>query len=117
MALADQHAEPLIPGAIGMTDDDIHTYLSELPQWHIHDTMLERDYEFPDFNSAIAFVNRIAGIAEAENHHPDICVAYNHVRLQLTTHKIGRLSKNDFIVAAKADRILQTRADDFGHQH
>ena len=109
MALADQHAETIIPGMVGVTDEEVQSYLQELSQWQVQGVTLEREYKFSDFSAAMAFVNRVAGIAEAENHHPDIHISYNKVCLQLSTHKIGRLSKNDFIVAAKADRASAER--------
>ena len=53
----------------------------------------------------MAFVNRVAEIAQAQDHHPDICLYYNRVALKLSTHKIGGLSRSDFIVAARIDRV------------
>ncbi len=60
-------------------------------------------YKFADFIGAINFVNNIAEIAESEGHHPDININYNKVTLELSTHAIGGLSENDFILAAKVD--------------
>lgn len=54
----------------------------------------------------MAFVNRVAAVAEEQRHHPDIRISYNKVRLTLSTHKIGGLSRNDFILAAKIDRLI-----------
>ena len=54
----------------------------------------------------MAFANKVAGIAQQEDHHPDILISYNKVRLILSTHKISGLSRNDFIVAAKIDRLV-----------
>jgi 4a-hydroxytetrahydrobiopterin dehydratase len=69
-------------------------------------TRLERGFEFRDFVEAIKFVNRVADVAEQEGHHPDIAVHWNKVDLTLWTHKIGGLHENDFILAAKVNRLL-----------
>jgi len=66
---------------------------------------IEKSYRFRDFKEAMRFVNRVAELAESEGHHPDIYVSWNRVRLSLTTHSIGGLSDNDFILAAKIDRL------------
>ncbi len=67
---------------------------------------ISRDFMFKDFVKAVEFVNQVADIAEVEDHHPDIFVSYNKVRLDLWTHAINGLSENDFIVAAKIDDML-----------
>lgn len=64
---------------------------------------ISKEYKFQDFIGAINFVDRVADIAEEEGHHPDIHINYNKVLLELTTHAIGGLSTNDFILAAKID--------------
>ena len=65
-----------------------------------------RDYEFEDFASAIAFVNRVADAAEEANHHPDILIhGWNKVRLTLTTHSEGRLTDNDRAMARRIDDL------------
>ena len=64
---------------------------------------ISKEYKFKDFIGAINFVNKIAEISESEGHHPDIKINYNKVLLELSTHAIGGLSENDFIVAAKID--------------
>ncbi|MFO0726805.1 MAG: 4a-hydroxytetrahydrobiopterin dehydratase [Myxococcota bacterium] len=77
--------------------------LPEIPGFHLERGRLEKSYNFPDFVSALHFVNRVAAIAEEEGHHPDIHLAWGKVRLEIFTHAIGALSINDFILAAKAD--------------
>jgi 4a-hydroxytetrahydrobiopterin dehydratase len=67
---------------------------------------LEKTYTFKDFKSALAFVNRVGEVAEAEGHHPNISFTWGRVTLQLWTHKINGLHENDFILAAKADQCL-----------
>ena len=66
---------------------------------------LEKEYSFKDFKEALDFTNRVGEIAEQEGHHPDIFLSWGKVKLQLWTHKIGGLSENDFIFAAKADAV------------
>ncbi len=61
---------------------------------------------FKDFGETMQFVNRVAQVAQEEDHHPDIEISYNKVHLTLSTHSIGGLSRNDFIVAAKIERLL-----------
>jgi 4a-hydroxytetrahydrobiopterin dehydratase len=76
------------------------------PAWRREGETLVRDYEFADFAAAIAFVNRVADVAEQHNHHPDILVhGWNKVRLTLTTHSAGRLTENDHAMAARIDRL------------
>ena len=74
--------------------------------WQLVDgTRLEREYSFKDFRQALAFVNRIGELAEAEGHHPDLCLSWGKVKVRLWTHKIGGLHENDFIMAARIDRL------------
>jgi 4a-hydroxytetrahydrobiopterin dehydratase len=65
---------------------------------------LEREFAFQDFAQAMAFANRVAEIAEAEGHHPDLHIAWGRCRVEIWTHKIRGLTDSDFFLAAKADR-------------
>lgn len=67
---------------------------------------LEKTFRFPDFQQALDFTNRIGGLAEEVNHHPDICLGWGRVQVTLWTHKIDGLAEADFIWAAKADRLV-----------
>ena len=67
--------------------------------------LLTRRFRFKNFKEAIAFVNKVADLAEDQGHHPDIHISWNRVRLELTTHAINGLSDNDFIMAAKISRL------------
>lgn len=82
-------------------------YLAQIdPSWSINDSgKLTRNFPFENFKKAIAFVNELAVIAEREQHHPDICIRYNEVSIELSTHDVGGLSVNDFILAAKLDEV------------
>ena len=84
----------------------IAVHAASVPSWKVLDNKkLEREFKFKDFKGAMAFVNRVADIADSEGHHPDIYVFYNLVRFELSTHAIGGLSENDFILAAKIDVV------------
>ncbi len=88
-----------------MSQQEAQTFANDLPQWQLSDKHIERVYTFEGFRDAIAFVNRVADAAEQEDHHPDIHIDYNRVKLVLWTKKIGGLSRNDFILAAKCDSL------------
>ena len=65
----------------------------------------ERRYRLPDFATGLALVNRIGALAEAQDHHPDLLLAWGRVEITLWTHSVGGLSRNDFILAAHIDRL------------
>lgn len=81
--------------------------LREVPEWNLSGDAkkISRTFKFKDFRSAMEFANKIADIAEAEGHHPDLFVSWGKVGIELWTHKIGGLSENDFIIAAKIDAL------------
>jgi 4a-hydroxytetrahydrobiopterin dehydratase len=91
----------------------LRKYFNELKgAWTMADEKnIARDFVFKDFNEAVVFVNAIAELAESEGHHPDITIRYNKVRLELTTHAIGGLSENDFILAAKINGVVANNAN------
>ena len=75
--------------------------------WRIVDEHhLEKDYRFPDFAQALAFVNRVGAIAEEQEHHPDLLLGWGRVRVTIWTHAIDGLTESDFVLAAKCDRAL-----------
>jgi len=86
---------------------DIKDWLKKLPEWELEKKHIERTFEFEDFNGAIDFVNGVAEIAEDEEHHPDIDIRYNKVRVQLSTHSEGGLTERDFEVAEKVDTLSE----------
>lgn len=79
--------------------------LAALPEWRRRGGVLHRAFEFQDFAAAMRFVNGVARAAEKANHHPDIDIRWNRVRLALTTHDAGGLTEADFKLAAAADRL------------
>ena len=94
-------AEPLLPHEA----EEMHAKINA--EWMLIDDahILARQFTFPDFKSALAFVDKVGVIAEEEQHHPDITLAWGSVGIELSTHAISGLSDNDFILAAKIDAI------------
>ena len=78
-----------------LDEDDLYALLLAHPEWRLAGGTLVREWAFPDFSAAIAFVNRIASLAEELNHHPDIDVRYTRVRLALVSHDLGALTHRD----------------------
>ncbi len=96
-----------------LSEAEAARHLEGVPAWKLEEgaTRLTRSFEFGDFVGAMKFVNRVADVAEQEGHHPDIAIHWNKVDLVLWTHKIGGLHENDFILAAKVDRLLEDDRD------
>lgn len=90
-----------------MSPQETAAMLGELEGWRQEDNKkIWREFQFKNFVQAVDFINRIADVAEYEDHHPDIFLhGYKYVRVELMTHAINGLSRNDFIVAAKIDEI------------
>lgn len=88
-----------------MNIDEAKKHLAELQGWELESDSIEKTFTFKDFAEAMRFVNAVADIAEEEGHHPDIEITYNTVEIELSTHAIKGLSLNDFILAAKIDKI------------
>ena len=89
-----------------LSRDEATAQLAALDGWTLSDdaTQIARTWNAGDFATGMRLLDRVAAIAEAEDHHPDVhLTGYRHVRIELTTHAIGGLSRNDFIVAAKID--------------
>jgi len=107
--LASKTCVPCRGGIPPLSADEARELLSKAPEWSLEEngTRLKRRFEFEDFVKAMAFVNRVADIAEEQGHHPDIAIHWNKVDLVLWTHKIGGLHENDFILAAKINRLLE----------
>jgi 4a-hydroxytetrahydrobiopterin dehydratase len=85
--------------------DAVAEKLKTLPQWKLEGQEIVRRYEFADFAQAMAFVNKVAAKAEAANHHPDIDIRYNKVRLALISHDQGGLTQRDMKMAAELDSL------------
>lgn len=104
--LKNKKCVPCEGGVKPLTPDEYGAFLrTTLSGWADFDeTRIEKEYKFTDFKEALAFVNKVGELAESEGHHPDINLhGWNKVKITLTTHAIGGLSENDFIMASKID--------------
>ena len=107
-ALASEECIPCKGGVPPLKGEELAAVAGELgPSWRLVDEHhLEKEFRFPDFAQALSFTNAVGAIAEREGHHPDIHLAWGKVRIEIWTHKIDGLTRSDFILAAKIDRIL-----------
>jgi 4a-hydroxytetrahydrobiopterin dehydratase len=88
-----------------LTPEALQTALATLPNWTLEDGQITRTLTFPTFMQAIDFVNDTAALAEKADHHPDIDIRYNRVRLSLVTHDAGGITHNDITLATKLDDL------------
>lgn len=109
MGLIDQKCVPCEGGMLPLTIPQAQELVKELSDWNLASDAkhVNKTYTFKDWKEAHAFVNSVSEIAEAEGHHPDIDLHWGRVGVSLTTHAIGGLSVNDFILAAKIDQLQQ----------
>ena len=107
--LAEKHCIPCEGGTEPLSHAESKEYMKGMSDWLlIDDKEIEKTYEFKNFTEAIDFLNKVADIAESENHHPDIKLHdYNKVSVHISTHAIGGLSENDFILASKIDETVR----------
>jgi 4a-hydroxytetrahydrobiopterin dehydratase len=106
--LAQQHCEPCEKGTPPLPEKEAAALAAEVPGWSREaNQTLEREFDFPNFRDAFGFVARAALVAEAENHHPDIELGWGRAAFKLTTHAAGGLTKKDFVLAAKIDRLAE----------
>ena len=103
--LVNRHCQPL-EGQPAMGAEEITTQLAQAPGWALADGAIQKRYDFADYHRTMAFVNAVAWIAHAEDHHPDLAVSYNRCTVRFNTHSVGGISINDFICAAKLDALL-----------
>ena len=106
-ALRRKSCVPCRGGIPPLTADQAREYHAAVPAWTLSSdtTRIAREFTFKGFTEAMAFVNRVAELAEAEQDHPDLTIHWNKVGLVLWTHAIGGLHENDFVMAAKIDRV------------
>ncbi len=105
-SLASRRCQPCKPGTRALRGAALAALTKELNRWDARDErVLSKDFKFPDFAQALAFVNRVGAIAEEEQHHPDLFLAWGRVRIEIWTHSIGGLSESDCILAAKIDAL------------
>jgi 4a-hydroxytetrahydrobiopterin dehydratase len=112
--LAEKRCVPCEGGMPPLDDGAVTKLLGQVSGWARRDekegARITRRFKFKDFVAAMAFLDKMAVIAEAEQHHPDFCVHYNQVDVTLWTHSVGGLSENDFILAAKIDALVELGA-------
>ena len=106
--LTKVHCIPCEGGVPRMKPEEIVEYQKQIqPEWKVVDNIkLKREFHFKDFKESMEFVNKVADIANAEEHHPDIYIFYSVVKIELWTHAISGLFKNDFIMAAKIEKLI-----------
>jgi 4a-hydroxytetrahydrobiopterin dehydratase len=108
MSLKDQHCAH---GAGALDQAAIDTRLLEVPGWKAEQNQLVRSFEFKDYHETMEFVNALAWMTHAQDHHPELTVRYRHCIAAYSTHTAGnKISENDFICAAKANAIYDQRA-------
>ena len=106
--LAALSCVPCRRGATALAPEEVQDLLAAVPDWLLRDAppRIERTLRFKDFAAAFAFVTRVAAVTEAEGHHPDISFGWGYATVSLHTHAIAGLHRNDFILAAKLDRLV-----------
>jgi 4a-hydroxytetrahydrobiopterin dehydratase len=105
--LAEKSCTACRGGTPPLTRDEAAGFVGDIPGWSLEadGTRIERGFKFKNFAGALAFVNRVGEIAEEEGHHPDVAFGWGYAKVTLYTHKIRGLHENDFIMAAKINRL------------
>lgn len=104
--LASKTCTPCRGGVPPLVGKELEALASQVPQWKVVDGHhISREFTFPDFVEALAFVNKVGVIAEEQGHHPDILLSWGKAEITTWTHKINGLTESDFILAAKIDRL------------
>ena len=108
MELANKKCLPCEGGMPSLDAESVRRLLPQVKGWKVGEgeRELRKRFKFGTFPEVIAFVNRMAALAEAEGHHPDFCVHYDVLEVSLSTHAVRGLSENDFILAAKIDELV-----------
>ena len=109
--LLDKKCVPCEGGVIPFDISEIHKYQKKVDGWSLIKNQeeiffLEKEFKFKDFLESQNFVNQVGKISEEEGHHPDIMFGWGYAKIKITTHAIKGLSENDFILAAKIDKII-----------
>ena len=105
--LKEKKCKPCESGTQPMSHEQVQKYMELLDtEWEvIENKKIRKVFPFENFKRGMAFAQDVALIAEREQHHPDICIHYTNVEIELITHNIGGLSENDFIMAAKIEEL------------
>lgn len=109
-ALRQSHCAACTGDTPPVPDGRLRDVLAGLPGWGVAGNAVEKTYRFRNYYETIAFVNAIAWIAHAEDHHPDLEVGYNKCKVRYSTHAIGGLSENDLICAAKVETLVRPQS-------
>jgi 4a-hydroxytetrahydrobiopterin dehydratase len=106
--LTAKHCQACESGAPPLATAEVNEHLRAVPQWRLtpDGRAIRREWRVKDFVTALDFFQRIGQIAEAEDHHPDLhLTGYRQVAIEISTHAVGGLTENDFILAAKIDKL------------
>jgi len=116
LELVNGDCEPCNEDTPALTDEEIEILLSSLPDWQVVEregmSILSRQYRFKNFIQALTFTRGIGDLAERANHHPAILTEWGKVRAEWWTHKVKGLHRNDFIMAARTERLYSERVDE-----
>ena len=105
MGLSEKTCVPCRGGVPPLTAEQIRPLAGQVDDWNIvNNHHIEKELKFPDFKTALDFVNKVGRIAEEQGHHPDIYLAWGKAGIKIWTHKIDGLTESDFILAAKIDK-------------
>lgn len=104
--LAEHTCIPCKGGTAPLNIEDANKLVEQVQGWNINGNQIEKTFKFKNFIAAIDFANKIAVVAEEQNHHPDLHISWGKVKVQYSTHAIGGLSINDFIMAAKINMLI-----------
>jgi 4a-hydroxytetrahydrobiopterin dehydratase len=94
-----------------LSDEDVRARLAHLPHWKRDGDALERTFECGTFDGALRFVNAVAVVANALDHHPDIALSWGSVSLRLSSHDTGGISERDFVLAERLDALAPSLSD------
>lgn len=103
--LFEQHCQGKLGADHLLNGSDIEQHLTTLSDWQQQENSLQATYSFGNFHETMAFVNAVAWVAHQQDHHPDLEVGYNRCLIRFTTHSAGGLTLNDFICAARVQRL------------
>ncbi len=109
--LINKKCVPCEGGVIPFDISEIHKYQKKVDGWSLQKNekevfFLEKDFKFKNFLDSQKFINNVGTISETEGHHPDILFGWGYAKIKITTHAINGLSENDFILAAKIDKLF-----------
>ncbi|QLQ24029.1 MAG: 4a-hydroxytetrahydrobiopterin dehydratase [Dechloromonas sp.] len=104
--IGNRKCQPCEGGVAPLGAAEARELLAMLPGWRVDGERLEKGFAFANHYEALAFVNAVAWVSHREDHHPELSVGYRDVRVRYWTHAIGGLSENDFICAAKLEKLL-----------